>query len=67
MLLNLQGKIKEDKQFKILRVTNQEILIDFCNVATEVYEIEPDQFANIIPNLNDKNKKILVNTILSRE
>ena len=47
MVLDAQNKINEDNRFKILRVTNQETLIDFCDIATEVYEIEKDKQALI--------------------
>ena len=43
MILDIRDKIEENSQFKILRVTNKKILRDFCDVATEVYEIEDDK------------------------
>lgn len=43
MVLNIQNKIEENAQFKILRVTNQKTVSDFCDVITDVYNKEKDR------------------------
>ena len=43
MVLKLQNKIEENTQFKILRVTNQKTVADFCDVITDVYDKKKDR------------------------
>lgn len=47
MVLNLQGKMKEEKLFKIMRVTDKKTLSDFCDVITEVYDIKKEDRASL--------------------
>lgn len=45
MVLKTQKRMKENKPFEILRVTNKETLSDFCDVATTVYDKSEDKKA----------------------
>lgn len=43
MALNVQNKIEENTRFKILRVSNQKTVADFCDVITDVYDKKKDR------------------------
>lgn len=43
MVLNIQNTITENQQFKILRVTDDKTVSDFCEVITEVYDKTKDR------------------------
>jgi GNAT superfamily N-acetyltransferase len=43
MVLNVQSKVEENTQFKILRVSNQKTAADFCDVISDVYDKKKDR------------------------
>ena len=47
MVLNAEHKLKENKAFEILRVTDEKTVADFCEVTTDVYEKTKDKKALI--------------------